>query len=657
MKFSPVVAGLTVVGLLTGCGGDDNKSSSSSSSLAISSLSSSSIPSSAPASSMPASSIPVSSVPASSMPASSSSSVAPELTGLTLNYLGRYSAGEFGVSAAEIPAFDPASKRAFVVNAKAGVVDVLNMADPAAPVKLGSLDANGIAAGAVVNSVSVHNGTVALAIEAAVKTDPGFVALFKASDLTLISHIGVGAQPDMLTFTPDGKYLLVANEGEPSDDYQIDPEGSVSIVYLADLQNLTVATADFSQEINLKAAGFRIYGPNASQAQDLEPEYIAVSADSSTAWVVLQENNGLAIIDIASATVNKFAALGYKDHAVAGNGLDVTDTDGKSEIKTWGGLRGLYLPDAMAAYEANGATYLITANEGDARAWGETNDAYWAGDETKGFVEEFRVKHLVHRSGFDRRAGDDLPPQLRDLAAGALLNPDVFGYCGAIAGDPKACRDDDLLGRLNVTWTMGYRTDGQGNPVMFNTSGVADPAGDRLMYDALYSFGGRSISIWNDKGVQVWDSGDHMEQYFAGDDCKLGATRDIPCKTYFNSNHEEGSTFDNRSDNKGPEPEGVTIGVMGGKTFAFVGLERIGGVMVYNVTNPQAPVFVDYLNSREDWTTEDPSTVLSAAGDLGPEGLTFVSAADSPNGKALLIVGNEVSGTTSIYEVAPTFAQ
>ncbi len=657
MKINPIIASLTVVGLLTGCGGDDNKSSSSSSSL------SSSLPaSSAPASSVPASSEAASSMPASSLPASSSSSVAPELTGLTLNYVGRYSAGEFGVSAAEIPAFDPASKRAFVVNAKAGVVDVLNMADPTAPVKLGTLDANGIAAGAVVNSVSVHNGTVALAIEAAVKTDPGFIALFKASDLTLISHVGVGAQPDMLTFSPDGKYLLVANEGEPSDDYQVDPEGSVSIVNLANLQSLTVTTANFQayngREAELRATGVRIYGPGANAAKDFEPEYIAVSADSSTAWVVLQENNALAKISIATATVTDVLPLGYKDHAVAGKGLDASDTDALADIKTWGGLRGLYLPDAMASFSHNGATYLITANEGDARAWGETNDAYWAGDETKGFVEEFRVKHLVHKSGFDRRLPEgDLPPQLRDLAAGALLNPDVFGYCGAIAGDPKACRDDNLLGRLSVTWTLGYRTDTNGNPVLFNASGVADPAGDRLMYDALYSFGGRSISIWDDKGVQVWDSGDHMEQYFAGDDCKLGAARNIPCKTYFNSNHEEGSTFDNRSDNKGPEPEGVVIGVMGDKTFAFIGLERIGGVMVYNVTNPQAPVFVDYLNSREDWTTEDPSTVLAQVGDLGPEGLTFVNAADSPNGKALLIVGNEVSGTTSVYEVAPTFAQ
>lgn len=410
MKFNPVIASLTVVGLLTGCGGDDNKSSSSSSS-----LSSSQPASSAPASSTPASSEAASSTPISSMPASSSSSVAPELSGLALNYLGRYSAGEFGVSAAEIPAFDPASKRGFIVNALAGAVDVLDMSNPASPTKVGTLAATNIAAGVVVNSVAVHNGIVALAVEAATKTDNGYVALYRASDLTAINHVSVGPQPDMLTFTPDGTRILTANEGEPSDDYQIDPEGSVSIVNISNLQNLTVTTANFQafngREAELRATGVRIYGPGANAAKDVEPEYIAVAADSSTAWVTLQENNALAKINIATATVTDILPLGYKDHAVAGKGLDASDTDALADIKTWGGLRGLYLPDAMAGFTINGATYLITANEGDARAWGETNDAYWAGDETKGFVEEFRVKHLVHKSGFDRRLPEgDLPP-------------------------------------------------------------------------------------------------------------------------------------------------------------------------------------------------------------------------------------------------------
>ena len=109
-----------------------------------------------------------------------------------------------------------------------------------------------------------------------------------------------------------------------------------------------------------------------------------------------------------------------------------------------------------------------TANEGDSRAWGEDDQAYWDGDASKGFVEEFRVKHLVHVSGFDRRAGDDLPPQLRDLAAGALLNPTTFAYCGATAADPGDCRADENLGRLTVAWTDGYRKDANGDPVLFD---------------------------------------------------------------------------------------------------------------------------------------------------------------------------------------------
>lgn len=625
-----VVGGLAST--LIACGGNDNNrnhSSSSSSSIASSQVSSSS---------------------------SSSSSVAvvtPDA--ISLSFIGRYNTNVFGKSAAEIPAFDPASKRAFVVNAQAGELDVLDLTNPETPVKISSINAQSIAAGAVVNSVAVHNGIVAIAVEAAVKTDNGFVALYKASDLGYLSHVAVGALPDMLTFTPDSKTLLVANEGEPSDDYRIDPEGSISVIDVSNVTAPVVRTANFhafnGKEAELRAKGVRIFGPNASAAQDFEPEYIAVSADSKTAWAALQENNAFAKIDIATATVTDIYPMGYKDHGLAGQGLDPTDTDKKAEVKPWPGVRGLYMPDAIAAYEADGKTWLVSANEGDARAWGEDNDAYWNGDATQGFVEEFRVKHLVHKSGFDRRAGDDLPPQLRELAAGALLNPDVFNYCGAIAGDPKECREDDLLGRLNITWTLGYRTDENNQPVMFNDKGIADPAGDRLMYDALYSYGARSFAIWSEDGELVWDSGDQFEQFLTNADCKLKAARDLPCAEFFNSNHEEGNSFDNRSDNKGPEPEGVVLGKLGEKTFAFIGLERMGGVMVYDITNPQAPVFQDYLNTRENWTAENPGDNLADAGDLGPEGLAFVAAADSPNGKPLLIVGNEVSGTTSIYEI------
>ena len=452
--------------------------------------------------------------------------------------------------------------------------------------------------------------------------------------------------------------MLVANEAEPSDDYQTDPEGSISVVDVSTPAKPVVRTADFrafnNQRAALLAKGVRLFGPRASVAQDLEPEYIAVSADGKTAWATLQENNAFAIIDVANARVTDIVPLGYKDHGVEGQGLDASDTDKAANIRTWPGVFGMYLPDAMAAFQAEGKTWLITANEGDARAWGEDNAAYWAGDASKGFVEEFRVKHLNNAKGWSGRAGDDLPPQLNALAKGGLLNPAVFGYCGAEAGKPGECRDDNALGRLTISWTQGYQTNADGTPKLYTAAGVADPVnGDRLMYDRLYAYGTRSISIWDEKGQQVWDSGDAMEQFLASDSCKVGAARNIPCKDFFNSNHEAGDAMDNRSDNKGPEPEGVTVGRIGEKTFAFVGLERMGGVLVYDVSQPQAPVQVDYINTREDWTTKDPSTVKS--GDLGPEGLAFIPAAKSPNGKPLLMVGNEVSGTTAIFQLNLTY--
>ncbi|WP_157670765.1 choice-of-anchor I family protein [Chitinibacter sp. GC72] len=542
---------------------------------------------------------------------------------LVLNLLGRYSTGVYEKSAAEIPAFDPASKRAFVVNAQKGVVDVLDLRDPNQPVALGELSATAVLPQAVVNSVAVKNGIVAIAIEAPVKTNPGKVAFFRATDLSLISHVGVGAQPDMLTFTPDGKSVVVANEGEPSADYQTDPEGSVSIIHIQNLKKPAVRTADFrafnGREKQLRKAGVRIYGPYASAAQDLEPEYITISADSTTAWVTLQENNALAKVDLKQAKVSDVLPLGFKDHGAQGNGLDVSDKDKKINIRTWVGVKGMYQPDSIASYSVAGNTYLVLANEGDARAWGEDDKAYWAGDAAKGFVEEIRVKNLLHKDGF---AGQkELPPQLAKLAKGAVLNPAVFADCGA-----GACIDDEQLGRLTVSWTQGYQVGDDGLPKL-NADG-------KLVYDQLFAQGGRSFSIRDANGKLVWDSGDQFEQQLAKIEPK-----------FFNTNHGK-TAFDDRSDNKGPEPEGLAIGQIGERTYAFIGLERMSGIMMYDISNPAAPTFAGYTSTRNFEAKE-----LAAAGDLGPEGLAFVAEKDSPTGEPLLIVGNEVSGTTAIFSI------
>jgi len=583
---------------------------------------------------------------------------------LKLSKIGGFSTGQYAVSAAEIPAFDAASKRLFVVNAQLGAVDVMNLADSTSPVKIGTLDATAILAGAVINSVAVFNGLVAVAIEAPVKTNRGRVALYRASDLTLISSVTIGAQPDMIVFTPDGKTVLTANEGEPSDDYQVDPEGSISVIDVSNPAAPLVRTADFvqfiGQEAALRAKGVRIYGPRANTAQDLEPEYITVSADGKTAWVTLQENNALAKVNIATATVTGILPLGFKDHGAVGNELDVSDKEGAAiNIKTWPGVRGMYQPDSIASYTVGGKTYLVTANEGDARAWGEFNPLYWGdkttstpGDANKGFVEEFRVKYLVNAAGWSSREFKDLPPQLKALGAGALLNPATFGYCGAVDGNPGGCLADASLGRLNISWTMGYQVDSAtGKPVMYNAAGKKDPAGDRLMYNQLYSYGARSFSIWDEDGALVWDSGAEIEKFLASTECKSGRTRNIACADFFNSGHNEGNAKDSRSDAKGPEPEGVALGKIGDKTFAFIGLERMSGVLVYDITNPAAPKRVDYLNTRDEWLSNPSAANLATVGDLGPEGLVFIPAAQSPNGKPLLVVGNEVSGSTSVLQL------
>ncbi len=344
-----------------------------------------------------------------------------------------------------------------------------------------------------------------------------------------------------------------------------------SAALIAQAQQAAVTTADFksfnAQREQLLTSGVRIFGPNASVAQDLEPEYIAISDDSKTAYVTLQENNALAVVDIASAKVNAIVPLGFKDHSKPGNGLDFNDRDGKANIAN-AKVFGMYQPDAIAYTQLGRQGYLITANEGDARAYA-------------GFNEEARVA--------------DLP-----------LDPSIYS--------PE---ERTALARLTVTKTLGQ-------------SGGT--------YKQLYAFGARSISIWNTSGKLVWDSGDFLER-----------TVLARSPQFFNVNHTA-NALDGRSAAKGPEPEGVVIGKIGLRTYAFVGLERQSAVVSFDVTIPTSPVFRDYQTNRK-FTQSIDANNYQDNGDLGPEGLVFVPASESPNGQPMLIVANEVSGSTAFWQV------
>jgi 2',3'-cyclic-nucleotide 2'-phosphodiesterase / 3'-nucleotidase / 5'-nucleotidase len=541
--------------------------------------------------------------------------------GITLVPIGTYLSVDadgkplFDQSAAEIVAHDPSTQRVFVVNFAEKAIDILNISDPRAPTRFGQITFENL--GGAPNSVAVSNGLVAVAIENPVKIENGW-AVFLDTDGNVLNTLMVGALPDMIAFTPDGKTVLVANEGEPSNPYVpgTDPEGSVSIIDISGgvgyLTDADVKTAGFeafnSQRDALIAQGVRIHPAAPRVAQDLEPEYIAVSDDSTTAWVSLQENNALAVIDIASATATAILPLGRKDHSIPGNGLDASNRSVDIDIRTWPRLYGIHMPDAIASYSFRGQNFVLTANEGDAREWGPL------------MTDVSRVRDL--RDITNDGDGD------RELA----LCEDAFP-------DREDLVEQTQLGRLNVSTIDGYNA--QDN-----------------CFEELHAFGARSFSIWTADGQLVFDSGDQFEKI----------TADVN-PDFFNSNHRE-TLFKNRSDDKGPEPEPVTVAKLLGRTYAFVGFERIGGVIIYDITNPYAPYFVDYTNNRdfsinlaqgEEEGNEESDADYAArvalelprAGDLGIEDIVVIQPKDSPIGRPLVVTANEVSGTTTIFEVVP----
>ncbi|MBC5842445.1 choice-of-anchor I family protein [Flavobacterium sp. F-380] len=456
-----------------------------------------------------------------------------------------------GAGAAEISSYDEVSKKLFTVNnSGTNRIDVIDLSDPTNPKIIGQIDLtrfNGAS-----NSVATHNGKLAVALEASPnKQALGKVVVFDTADYRVIKEITVGSLPDMVVFSPDGKYIMTANEGEPSSDYAVDPEGSISIIEVTN--NYAVTTLNFSSFSNqlpaLKANGFKISSPSNDFAKDIEPEYITISADSKTAWVTLQENNGVAKVDLLSKKITSVFALGLKDYNNVANGIDISDKDGSIAFNPWN-VKGMYMPDAISNFEVNGTTYFVTANEGDAREYDNYVD--------------------VSRIG----------------SSSVVLDPTRFPDAVTIKKDAK-------MGRLNIVNKMGD-TDGDGD------------------IDELVSFGGRSFSIWNGTtGSMVFDS-----------------KNDLDSKAF-----AFGTYDDNRSDDKGAEPESVITVKMGNKNILFVGLERTDNCMIYDVTNPSSPIYLQTLKTGD-----------------APEGLLFIPASKSPTKRSLLVVSSEGDGTVKIYQ-------
>jgi len=464
------------------------------------------------------------------------------------------------------------------------------------------------------NSLAVNGDLLAVAVEPEDKTAPGYILFYNDlnnSNPTFMKAVTVGSLPDMVTFTPDGTRVIVANEGEPNDDYSVDPNGSVSIIAVSNNVPADTATTLILDAATVGASKAELATQNVlfpspadgtiingntittSLAADLEPEY--VTATNEIAYVSLQENNALAIVDLSDNSVS-IKALGFKSW----DGLQIdAQEDGTVSFGQYDGLVGAYMPDTITNYTWNGSPFIVTANEGDAREYffDVADEAactaangldYDVDDGCLAWIDEYKIKD-IEDAGITVQA---------DSALEKYLDSDIDS--------------------LRITMAAGD---------MDNNGELDTPV----------AYGARSFSIWDQNGNVIYDSGDDMEVITAA---LYGAN--------FNNTDDENAP-DDRSENKGPEPEAVTVGMIDDKQYAFIGLERTGGVMVYDVTNPFAVSFVDYVNNRDLTEGLD----ISLIGDLAPESIVFVPANDSPTNNALLLVGYEVSGTVSVYQITP----
>ena len=456
---------------------------------------------------------------------------------------------------AEIVAYNSDREEAYVVNGQDGLLYCFDVTENGL-VKTGSKDMSGLIEGfeyGDMTSVAVDtvNDRIAVALQAEGYADAGRIAVLDY-DFNLIDSYEVGVQPDMVVFSKDGGLILSADEGEPRDGYEAeDPKGSVSIVDTK-TDKVTIAGFEaFSSEelIEQDIIIGKVNGKLNDAAVDLEPEYIAVSEDGGKAYVSLQEANAVAVVDLEKKEITAVKSLGFKDLSLGENAADLVE-DGRYEANTYPNAVGVYMPDALSLFEADGVTYLVTANEGDSREWGDYSNE--------------KKQNLT--------ASD-----------------------GSVAEDVRVL-DKEL---------------------------TAVPDGEKE-----YLFGGRSFSVYNaDTMEQVYDSGNAFEE-------KTAAY--LP--DYFNCSNDD-LELDSRSAKKGPEAESVTVGKINGRTYAFIGLERIGGVMIYDVTVPTAPEYVNYVNSR-DFSTE-------LGGDNSPEGLAFLTLGSKP----MLLAACEVSGTAAAYSL------
>ncbi len=659
----------------------------------------------------------------------------------------------------EIQAYDKFNK--ILIGTINGGVEFYSLANPAAPVLLGTNDLTGVFSLpntlGNVSSVAVdpmgRGVGVALCIPTVNDAVPGKLVFFNLVTRATLRVVDVGYHPDMVTFTPDGAKVLVANEGELVSNGTVDRPGSLSVVTvpypagpllrLTEVMSSSLAvTADWFELVNLgdtpvDLTGFRmddgsfLFGSGVALTfggfggtTQLQPGETAVFTESTdlaafrATWklpaaVKIGSYGGSGVgLSSGGDGVVLFNAAGVEQHRVSFN----TATSGRSfywEYDAAGNLLtapgGTFsIADVNGAFRSTGATpdfgspgvvnrtdvpmpavvtvdfqgvnlsaarinplytttnaanaYLdiepeyITVSGGKAYVTLQENNAVGVFNlATNGWEAVLplgSINQLIDASEKDGIRIDDTVTGLP--MPDAIASFTVGGQTYFVTANEGDARDDNaLLGRrteearvsaltaqIEPAYLAQLNAFYQGiitqNVTHVNALGDLrvskfDGLNGGGLITNLVMYGTRSFSIYTASGVRVFDSGSQFEQIIAARNPAL-----------FNTDSGLPSNVDKRSDSKGPEPEGVAVGEINGRLYAFIAQERAGGLFQFDVTNPTNAFFVDYRN-----TTASPRHV-------SPESVLFIAASDSPTGNPLVLVGYELSSDIQIFDVTTT---
>jgi hypothetical protein len=504
-----------------------------------------------------------------------------------------------GEGGAEIPTFHAASKRLFSTNGARNTVDVYDLSDPSKPTRINRVelknygsDVTSVAAGKDVVVAAVHRAET-FAANGAPTTPSGVLVVMDPNGKVLSTADLKGVLPDAVTFTPSGTTALVAIEGQPvcaKDDPATTANEATDYLKAVDpLGGVSIVDLTTPASPQVTFVDFKGFTVGELRARGLALSSVVNDASKDL------EPEYITALDEAMAYVTIQEA----------NGIGVLDIDQKTWI------------DVRRAFESKLSQTPI-----------DTSDR----DSGKGPRSYLNV----------------VGPSQPDAVAGFKIGSGHY-FLTANEGDAReyTCLNDDLrASSLKVdsrrfpdwkTWSTNAEL---GRAKVNPNAGDRDGDGD---FDTIHLRGSRSMTMYRN-GLPIWDSGKLLEEIQIS---TFGVANINGSHALSADKSTVNYTAQDRSDDKGGEPEGVAVGMVGSARVAILGLERMSALVVFDISSPRSPTLIKWIQMLP--TTPTPAAQATA---WSPEGVIFVPADKSPNGKALFITSYELSGSLTVHQIA-----